>query len=191
VITSIKKMLDVGLVLRQNLLNDEASLQKIEAAAKEIFARLKRGGVVYTCGNGGSACDALHFTEELVARFKRERPGYKSMFFGDVGSLTCWSNDYEYDTAFARYAETFCGKDDVLIAISTSGNSSNVLKAASIAMEKGSFVLALAGRDGGKLAQVCNSAIVIPSQETERIQELHITVIHILCELIENQDGYL
>jgi D-sedoheptulose 7-phosphate isomerase len=190
-ISAIKKMLDVGVSLRQNLLNDQRNLELIQSAAQEIFSRLKNGGVVYTCGNGGSACDALHFTEELVARFKRERPGYKSMFFGDVGSLTCWSNDYEYETAFARYAETFCGKNDVLIAISTSGNSTNVLQAAKIAQEKGTYVVGLLGRDGGKIASLCDNAIIIPSQETERIQELHITIIHILCELIENQDGFV
>ena len=146
---------------------------------------VSRGGTIYACGNGGSTCDAMHLCEELVARYKRNRPGIKAMHFMDPSVLTCWGNDVGFDDAFARYAETFCTEKDVVIGISTSGNSRNVIAALTAAKARGSSVIGLLGRDGGVIAPLCNTAIIVPSQATERIQEAHITVIHIWCELLE------
>jgi D-sedoheptulose 7-phosphate isomerase len=132
----------------------------------------------------------MHLCEELVARYKRTRPGIKALHFLDPGTLTCWANDFSFDEAFGRYAETFCGDKDLLVAISTSGNSKNVLCAAQAAKAKGSKIVALSGKDGGELAKIADCSIVIPSSETERIQEVHITVIHIWCELLETEYGF-
>jgi phosphoheptose isomerase len=166
---------------------DERLLAQIEEAALELSRTVHRGGTVYLCGNGGSACDAMHFCEELVARFKRERPGFKAMHFMDPGTLTCWANDYSYDAVFQRCAETFCGPLDMLIVFSTSGNSKNVLKAVEAAKQRKCFVLGITGRDGGALRSAANLAIVAPASPTERIQEAHITLVHILCELLETR----
>jgi D-sedoheptulose 7-phosphate isomerase len=164
---------------------DPDFLAVVERAAKELKAVAARGGMVYLCGNGGSACDAIHFCEELVARFKRERPGMRAMHFMDPGVLTCWANDYDYESVFKRCVETFCGPADILVAFSTSGNSKNILQAVEAARTKGCFSLALTGRNGGQLAAMADLSLVVPAKETERIQEVHITLVHILCELME------
>ncbi|NLF24560.1 MAG: SIS domain-containing protein [Deltaproteobacteria bacterium] len=167
------------------LASDQGFLESVERAAKELKAAAARGGTVYLCGNGGSACDAMHFCEELVARFKRERPGMRAVHFMDPGVLTCWGNDYDFESVFKRCVETFCGPDDVLVVFSTSGNSKNVLQAVEAAKSKQCFSLALTGRDGGKVATMADLSLIVPVQETERIQEVHITLVHIMCELME------
>lgn len=129
----------------------------------------------------------MHLVEELVARYKRERPGVRAHHFGDPSTLTCWSNDYSFEGAYERQVKTFCGPNDLLIAISTSGNSKNIVRAVTAAKALGTYVVGFLGKDGGVLKPLCNTAIVVPSSETERIQEVHITIIHILCELLETQ----
>ena len=183
--SQVGELLSSSIAVKQGVLSNETLIQEVAAAAQTIASALKNGGTVYTCGNGGSACDALHFTEELVARFKRERRGYRSMFFGDTGTLTCWSNDYDYSTAFKRYAETFCTDKDVLVAISTSGNSKNVALAAEEARRRGTKVIGLLGKEGGIIKDLCDHPLVVPADMTERIQEVHITLIHIFCELLD------
>lgn len=153
--------------------------------AEHLVACFQGGGRVYACGNGGSACDAMHLVEELVARYKRDRPGLPAHHLLDSATLTCWSNDYDFESAFARQVETMIRPGDVLVAISTSGNSANVLRAAEAAAAKGATTLALSGRDGGALMAISTECLVVPSAATERIQEGHITVIHLLCELVE------
>ena len=182
---TISTILEQGANLRASLVKNETFLEGVAQAADGLLATIRQGGTIYACGNGGSSCDAMHLVEELVARYKRERPGIRAQHFVDPSVLTCWSNDYSFDAVFERQAETFCGPHDSLIAISTSGNSRNVVAAAKVAKRKGSSVIGLLGRDGGELASLCAPAIIVPSKETERIQEIHITVIHILCELIE------
>lgn len=178
------------------LLTDSASLKAsvakdprfVDAVSRscEVLARsIQGGGTIFACGNGGSSCDAMHLCEELVARYKRNRPGIKAMHFMDQSVLTCWSNDFSFEDAFRRYAETFCTERDVLVAISTSGNSKNVLHAVHAARSKGSKIIGLTGKDGGALAPLCDVSLIVPSSATERIQELHITVMHIWCELLE------
>lgn len=164
-------------------LRDQAP--RILAVASRLAETFRSGGRLYACGNGGSACDAMHFVEELVARYKRDRPGLPAHHLLDPSTLTCWSNDYEYATAFRRQVETFTGPGDVLVAISTSGNSPNVVMAAEAANERGAWTLGLTGAGGGKLAEICTEVVAVPSSATERIQEGHITLIHLFCELIE------
>ena len=158
----------------------------IEKAASMIIDAYKNKKRLYTCGNGGSTCDAMHFAEELVARFKMERPGLPAQSLSDSSTITCWANDYDFSTVFSRQIEAYGAEGDILIAISTSGNSENILKAAEAAKNKGMKVIGLSGKDGGKLNDACDLNLVVPSNETARIQESHITIIHILCELVES-----
>ncbi|NBW40274.1 SIS domain-containing protein [bacterium] len=171
--------------LKQQLGENEGFLQAWQRAAQEIQVSVESGGTVYICGNGGSACDAMHFREELVARYKRERPGIRAHHFMDGATLTCWGNDYAYDTLFEREAKTFLREKDVLIAISTSGKSRNVIKAVEVANALNAPTIGLLGKDGGELVNMVKHALVVPSQETDRIQEVHITLIHAFCEFLE------
>jgi len=164
-------------------LTDQAPL--VLRMAQHLVSCFQSGGRLYACGNGGSACDAMHLVEELVARYKRDRPGLPAHHLLDSATLTCWSNDYDFESAFARQVEAMVRPGDVLVAISTSGNSANVLRAVEAAMERGAVTLALTGRDGGALMALSTECLVVPSMATERIQEAHITVIHLLCELVE------
>jgi D-sedoheptulose 7-phosphate isomerase len=182
---TIKQILLQGVEIRKSVANDSSIIQSIHSASESLIECIKQGGTIYACGNGGSSNDAMHLTEELVARYKRERPGIRAMHFMDAAVLTCWSNDYNFESVFERQVNTFCTKKDVLIAISTSGNSKNILKAAEAAKKIGTKVIGLSGKDGGELKETSDISIIIPAQETERIQEMHITVIHIFCELIE------
>ena len=155
--------------------------------AGRLAQAFRAGNRLYACGNGGSACDAMHLVEELVARYKRDRPGLPAHHLLDAATLTCWSNDYDFATAFRRQVEAMVRPGDVLVAISTSGNSANVLAAARAARERGAVVVGLLGRGGGAIAPLCDEALVVPSDATERIQEAHITLIHLLCELVERE----
>ena len=157
----------------------------VQRTAGRLAEAFRAGNRLYACGNGGSACDAMHLVEELVARYKRDRPGLPAHHLLDAPTLTCWSNDYEFATAFRRQVEAMVRPGDVLVAISTSGNSPNVLAAATAARERGAIVLGLLGRDGGRLAALSHEPLVVPARDTERIQEGHITLIHLLCELVE------
>jgi len=156
-------------------------------AAGLVAEAFRAGNRLYACGNGGSACDAMHLVEELVARYKRERPGLPAHHLLDAPTLTCWSNDYDFASAFSRQVEAMVRPGDVLVAISTSGASANVLAAARAARERGAVVVGLLGRGGGAAAPLCTEALVVPADATERIQEAHITLIHLLCELVERE----
>lgn len=182
---TIKELLLTSAALKTKLAGSDDFLKLVESSARQLSKTVKAGGVIYACGNGGSACDSAHLCEELVARYKRDRPGIKAMHFADPGTMTCWSNDYEFAGAYERQVKTFCGKNDTLVALSTSGNSENILRAAKAARANGTYVISLTGRDGGKLAALGDCAIIVPVKESERIQEVHITVIHIWCELLE------
>jgi phosphoheptose isomerase len=155
--------------------------------ARLVAEAFRAGNRLYACGNGGSACDAMHLVEELVARYKRERPGLPAHHLLDAPTLTCWSNDYDFASAFRRQVEALARPGDVLVAISTSGGSANVLAAAEAARARQVIVVGLLGRDGGAIAPLCDEALVVPAGATERIQEAHITLIHLLCELVERE----
>jgi D-sedoheptulose 7-phosphate isomerase len=153
--------------------------------ARRIADAFRAGNRLYACGNGGSACDAMHLVEELVARYKRDRPGLPAHHLLDAATLTCWSNDYDFASVFERQVNAFMRPGDVLVAISTSGNSPNVLRAVETAKRQGAVVVGLTGRDGGQMRTLCDEVLIAPSGATERIQEAHITVIHLWCELLE------
>lgn len=157
----------------------------VARVAARVAESFRAGGRLYACGNGGSACDAMHLVEELVARYKRERPGLPAHHLMDAATLTCWSNDYDFATAFSRQVEAMVRPGDVLVAISTSGSSPNVLLAVDAANARGALTVGLAGRDGGRLRETCGECLVVPASATERIQEGHITLIHLICELVE------
>lgn len=161
---------------------------KIEAAAKAIIASLKSGGKVLIFGNGGSAADSQHFAAELVGRFKKERAPLAAIALTvNTSALTAIANDYGYDVVFSRQIEALGVKGDVAVGLSTSGNSVNVIEAFRKARKLGMITIGLLGRDGGKLIDECDIAIVVRSDDTPRIQEAHITIIHILCEIIDGQ----
>lgn len=172
-------------VLNQFMANDS----KIEAIAKAgeiMVASIKNGGKIISCGNGGSMSDAMHFAEELTGRFRENRPSLPAMAISDQGYLSCVANDYGYDFVFSRFLESMGQKGDVLLAISTSGNSLNVINAAKVARQKGIKVVGLTGKNGGELAQYCDVEIRVEHQGyADRIQEIHIKVIHSLIGLME------
>jgi len=162
------------------------NLAKIEEAAKWMVEAVNNGGKIISCGNGGSSCDAMHFAEELTGKYREDRKAIPAISISDPGYLTCVSNDYGFDFAFSRFLEAFGNKGDVLLAISTSGDSGNVLRAANVAKMKGLKVVALTGKNGGKLAENCDLEIRVPHfGYADRIQEVHIKIIHILIFLIE------
>jgi D-sedoheptulose 7-phosphate isomerase len=153
--------------------------------ATALYEIAKKGGRIYTCGNGGSACDAIHFAEELVAQYYRERPGIRAQHLLDPGALTCWANDYNFDTVFERQIETLATKDDAVVGITTSGNSKNVLAAIRAANKVGALSIAFSGGNGGRIKLISNYTFIAASDRTPYIQEAHITVIHIICDLLE------
>ena len=158
----------------------------IYTASVICIEALKSQKKILLCGNGGSAADAQHIAAELVGRFKKERRALPAIALTtDTSALTAISNDYGYEQVFARQVEALAQKGDVLIAISTSGESENVLQAVEVARAKECKVVGLLGRDGGRIKDLCDAAIVVPVQETARIQEMHILIGHILCALID------
>jgi D-sedoheptulose 7-phosphate isomerase len=163
----------------------------IVAGAKLMAESLKKDGKVMSCGNGGSAADSQHFSAELLNRFERERPGLAGIALTtDTSTLTSISNDYEYNEIFSKQVRALGKAGDVLLAISTSGNSHNVMRAIDAAHEKGIHVVALTGRDGGKMAPQLKAGDVeirVPAKVTARIQEVHLLALHCLCDLIDQQ----
>ena len=160
---------------------------KIAEAAQKIIIAYQAGGKVLLMGNGGSAADAQHIAAELVGRFKMERKALPAIALTtNTSLLTAVANDYGYDTVFSRQVEALAGKNDILIVITTSGVSPNILKAVEAARAKGAKVIGLTGKTGGKLKDMADLAIVVPSDNTQRIQEGHITIGHIICHLVEN-----
>lgn len=167
-------------------LNDDAQLQAISEAAKSMITSLKNNGKIISCGNGGSMCDAMHFAEELSGRFRDDRKALAALSISDPSHISCVGNDYGYDYVFSRYIEGIGQDGDVLLAISTSGNSTNVINAINAAKEKGITVIGLTGKDGGKMASICDIEIRAPfSKYADRAQEIHIKVIHSLIHMIE------
>ena len=164
----------------------EENFTKISEAGNLIVKALSKGGKVISCGNGGSMSDAMHFAEELTGRYRNDRKAIPAMAISDPSYLSCVSNDYGYDFVFSRFIEAFGNSNDVLVAISTSGNSINVLKAISEAKSKGMIIIGLTGKDGGKMAGLCDVEIRAPySNYADRAQEIHIKVIHSLIDYIE------
>lgn len=158
----------------------------IKSIGQQLARSLSSGGTLFWCGNGGSAADSQHLAAELVGRFKKNRRALRSVALTtDTSVLTCVANDYSYEDVFSRQIEALGRPGDVLVGISTSGNSENVLRALRTAKEMGLTTIALLGKDGGAAKGLSDQALVIPSDSTARIQEAHILIGHILCELIE------
>ncbi|MGF1727258.1 D-sedoheptulose 7-phosphate isomerase [Photobacterium nomapromontoriensis] len=184
----IRAELNEAAEVLNRFLSDEKNIADIEAAAKLLADVFKQGGKVLSCGNGGSHCDAMHFAEELTGRYREDRPGYPGIAISDPSHLSCVSNDFGYESVFSRYLEAVGSKGDVLFGLSTSGNSGNILKAIDAAHAKGMKVIALTGKDGGKMAGLADVEIRVPHfGYADRIQEVHIKIIHILIMLVEKE----
>ncbi|MFM2486408.1 D-sedoheptulose 7-phosphate isomerase [Celerinatantimonas yamalensis] len=169
-------------------INDASNIDAIEQAASLIASSFKQGGKVISCGNGGSHCDAMHFAEELTGRYRDNRPAYPAIAISDPSHISCVGNDYGFNNIFSRYIEGLGQKGDVLLGISTSGNSANILKAIETAQAKGMQVIILTGKDAGKMAGLAECEICVKHfGYADRIQEIHIKVIHILIQLIERK----
>jgi D-sedoheptulose 7-phosphate isomerase len=167
---------------------DTKAIASIANAIASMVDALGNGGKIISCGNGGSMCDAMHFAEELSGRFRNDRSPLPAIAISDPSHITCTANDYGFDMIFARYVEAIGNSNDVLLAISTSGNSSNIIKAVETAKEKRMKVISLTGKDGGKLAGLSDVEIRVPHFGfADRIQEVHIKIIHCLILGIEHQ----
>lgn len=169
------------------LFNTPENIKKIADAAQLMVDAIKKGGKIISCGNGGSMCDAMHFAEELTGRFRDDRPSIAAVSISDPSHITCVGNDYGFDYIFSRYVEGVGNENDVLLGISTSGNSKNVLNAIAASKKKGMKVIGLTGKTGGEMASFCDVEIRAPKSEfADRAQEIHIKVIHSLIHYIEN-----
>lgn len=183
----IRDRIQESIDTKKRILDSAAILNSIEQIAAEIILCLKNGGKLVIGGNGGSESDSLHFAGEIVGRFQKERNPWPAVVLGaDPVMLTAIANDYGYDEAYARQAKAYIRQGDILFTISTSGNSKNLVNAIEAVAEAGCKTIALLGRDGGKMKDMVDYAIIVPSDVTARIQESHITIIHILCEMIED-----
>ncbi|MEM9167879.1 MAG: SIS domain-containing protein [Planctomycetota bacterium] len=166
-------------------LRDRANLERLETVADALAGSLRSGGKLLAIGNGGSCCDAMHFCEELTGRFRDDRDPLPAIACTDPGHLTCVANDYGYDEVFARWVRALGRPGDALILLSTSGNSTNIVRAASVAGESGVARVALLGKTGGELAGTCEHEWIVPGATADRIQEIHMLILHTLIEGIE------
>lgn len=164
-----------------------ATSATLERIAESLAKRLEAGGKILACGNGGSAADAMHFCEELTGRYRDDRPPIAALACVDPGHLTCTANDYGYEHVFARWVDALGRPNDALVALSTSGNSRNVLRAVDRAKGLGLLTVALLGRGGGVLRGICDHEIVVPGETADRIQELHMLALHTLVGGIERR----
>lgn len=175
-----------SIAVKQALLEDETLLKHVSEIAKKIVTCLGDGGKLVICGNGGSASDALHFACEIVGRFQLERRPWPAIALNaDVATMTAIANDYGYDDVFLRQTEGHLTEKDIFVGISTSGNSENVYRAVNKAREIGAVTVALLGKDGGKIGGNVDYPVIVPCDTTARVQESHIMLIHIICELAE------
>jgi D-sedoheptulose 7-phosphate isomerase len=182
----IRNELEEAKNLLDQILNTPAMMEKIEKAARLISESILQGNKILSCGNGGSHCDAMHFAEELTGKFRHKRNPVAAIAIADPTYITCVGNDYGFDHIFSRYVEGVGSRGDILVALSTSGNSPNILNAVNAAHRKDMVVISLTGNDGGKLAPASDVALVVPHfRYSDRIQEIHIKIIHILVFLIE------
>lgn len=183
---TIKQHFEEAQIILAQFLNNEKNFEAIEKAGQLMVAAVKSEGKILSCGNGGSMCDAMHFAEELTGKYRNDRPAIGAISMSDASHIACVGNDYGYDFVFSRYLEAVGRKGDVLLAISSSGNSINVIKAMEVAKQKGIKIVGLTGKDGGKMAPLCDVEIRAPhSQYADRAQEIHIKVIHSLIDFIE------
>lgn len=184
----IQKSFRESIAVKQAILSDEALLKKIDQAAQAFIAAFRSGGKVLFCGNGGSAADAQHLAAELSGRFYTDRPPlYAEALSVNSSFVTAVANDFGYDDVFARMTEAAGRQGDVLVALSTSGNSPNILKAIEKGKVQGMVIIGFTGSTGGKMAGLCDVLLNVPSTDTPRIQESHILIGHIICEIVERE----
>ena len=170
----------------QALIANQEAILAIDSASNAMAQAIQSGHKILSCGNGGSLCDSMHFAEEMTGRFRQDRPGFAAIAIADASHMSCVGNDYGYEEVFARYVSAVGQKGDVLLAITTSGTSKNVLKAVVAAKQKGMVVVGLTGKALSPLAQEADIAIVTPAGRwADRVQELHIKCIHIMIEQVE------
>lgn len=183
----LNHFLEAQTVLAQFIENPD-NISKIEKVGDAMVKSIRAGGKIMSCGNGGSMSDAMHFAEEMTGRFRENRAPLPAIAISDVSHMSCVSNDYGFDFVFSRFVEALGKTEDVLLAISTSGNSKNIIEAVKSAKAKGIFIVALTGKDGGALAKMADIEIRTPmSQFADRVQEIHIKIIHALIHYIESK----
>jgi len=186
--TQIKAHFLEAQAILEHFLGNESNLQAIEAAGELMVRAVQQEGKILSCGNGGSLCDAMHFAEEMTGRYRENRRALPAIALSDASHMSCVSNDYGYKHVFERMVDALGQKNDVLLAISTSGNSENVILAIEAAKRKGMKVVGLTGKDGGKMATLLDVEIRAPfSEYADRAQEIHIKVIHALIDFIETK----
>jgi len=186
-ITDIKAHFKASIATKQALLANKLLLQNIETLATTLVNCYKKEGKLLLCGNGGSTCDAVHIAEELTGKYNLNRAPLAAIALADAAHITCTANDFGFETIFERAVEALGRDGDILLVLSTSGNSKNVLRAAKMAKHKNVFVCALTGEDGGYLKDCCDLWIGVPSNITAHIQEAHITIGHVLIHLVEQK----
>lgn len=183
----IKKALQDAAHVLSVLHADDATLRRAQQAADALVRALKGGHKILLCGNGGSSCDAAHFAEELTGRFRSDRAPLAAIACTDYGHITCTANDYGYDYVFSRWITALARPGDAVIVLSTSGKSVNILNAVNAAKEAGATTFSLLGKSGGHLVGSCDHEIIVPGETSDRIQELHMLLLHAWCEEIERQ----
>jgi len=184
--TSIEANLKEAKEVLEEFINQAENIEAIEQSARILTEAIENGGKIMSCGNGGSMTDAMHFAEELSGVFREKRRALPAISISDPSHITCTANDYGFDSVFSRFVEGLGKEDDVLLAISTSGNSMNIIKAVEAAREKGMKVVGLTGKTGGLLAGMVDQEIRVKGRmHSDRIQEVHIKILHILVLLIE------
>jgi D-sedoheptulose 7-phosphate isomerase len=189
--TEIKKEFEEAAAVLSAFISSDENFQKINKAGELLATAFKNGNKAISCGNGGSMCDAMHFAEELSGRFRDNRPALPALSISDASHISCVANDFGYDQVFSRYIEAMGRSGDVLLAISTSGSSANVIAAIKSAKNRGMQVIGLTGKDGGAMASLCDIEIRAPhSKYADRAQEIHIKVIHSLILLVEKNMGF-
>lgn len=182
---NVRDIIQESINVKNALLNGE-NISAIQSIGECIICALRQGNTLYIAGNGGSAADAQHFAAELAGKFETERAGLRAIALTtNVSNLTAIANDYGYDEIFSRQIRGLGKKDDVFMGISTSGNSKNIIEAIRTAKEKNMKTICLLGHGGGKLKDVCDMSIIVPSDNTARIQECHIMIIHILSKMVD------
>jgi len=174
----------------ESLTRNEAIVNTVGACIDRLSECLSGGGKILVCGNGGSLCDATHFAEELTGRFRKDRPALAAIALADAGHITCAANDFGFEFIFSRGVEAYGRAGDVLVVLSTSGNSANILRALDAAAARGVSTIALLGKDGGKAKGLSTMEIIVPGEGSDRIQELHMLILHIFVEGIEKRLGY-
>lgn len=191
---SVKTSLQVwkeGLLEARDLLNEfmsaESTWVQLEAFSEKMIGCYKSGGRVFTCGNGGSHCDAMHFAEEMTGRYRKDRRPLGALALGDASHVTCVTNDYGFEHIFSRQLEGLGQKGDMIIGLTTSGNSGNVIQAFQKAKEMGVTTVGLLGKGGGRLKEHCDLAIVVPGITSDRIQEIHMALLHLVIECVERE----